>query len=189
MNLPQVLKPQNPVLFDLVIGEMQDILATELSWLTHSFGKSQKLITERDKKEYIYPGIFVSKKQYIDVFPTTEYGNFCFFTVEEPQNIEFVKNRFNTFKATTSLIFWMDLSKISNSTDRTIENVKQEILTVLTRRMFIKKGRFTFNKIYEEAKEIYKGYSIKEIDTQFLMQPYCGLKFTGELMLKEDFIC
>lgn len=189
MSLQQVIKPQDPVLFDLVIGEMQDILASELSWLTHAFGKSQKLVKHREKNQYVYPGIHVGKNQYIDMFPTTEYGNYCFFSLEEPQTVEFNKNRFNTLKATACLIFWMDLSKISNSQDRRLENVKQEILTVLTRKMFIKSGRFTFNRIYEEAKEIYNGYSIQEIENQFLMQPYCGLKFTGELIIKENFIC
>ncbi len=70
MSLPRILKPTTPVLFDLVIGEAQDILGAELSWLTHVFGKSQKLVREREKKKYTYPGIFVNRTKYIDGLPS-----------------------------------------------------------------------------------------------------------------------
>ena len=191
MSLPQVLKPQDPVLFDLVIGEMQDILAAELAWLNHAFGKSQKLVKTQDKKTYAYPGIFVhgDKHKYIDVLPTKEYGNFCFFIVSDQQEIDFNKNRFNSLKAEISAVFWFDLSTVSTSTDRRIEAVKEEILEVLTRKLFLKSGRFTFTQIVEDAKNIYKEYSIEEINTQFLMQPYCGLRFKGELLIREGARC
>jgi hypothetical protein len=190
MSLPRVLKPQAPVLFDQLIGEAQDILATELSWLTHIFGKSQKLVREREKKEYNYPGIFVDTKKYIDMLPTNEYGNFSFWIVEDPQNIDFRKNRFGTITANVGLVFWFDLSKIfPTSTDRGLEAVKAEILEVLSRKLFLNSGKFILTSIQEEAKNIYNEYSIKEIDLQFLMQPYCGLRFNGELSLKEGTLC
>lgn len=191
MSLPRVLKPQNPSLFDIPIGEAQDILSTDIVWLTHIFGKSQKLVKLRDKRKYTYPGTFVhgSQEKYIDLLPTKEYGNFCFFTVSDPQTLDFKKNRFSSLKAEMSIIFWFDLTTISLSTDRRIEAVKEEILQVLTRKLFLKTGRFTLGAISEEARSIYSEYSIDEIDTQFLMQPYCGLRFKGDILIREGVTC
>lgn len=189
MSLPQVVKPVDPVLLDKLIGEVQDDLALNLTWLTHAFGKSQKLVTKKDRKTYTYPGIFIQGTKYIDALPSSEYGNFCFFIVSDPQKADFQKNRFNTLKADVSVVFWFDLSKVSTSTDRRIEAVKAEIIEVLTRKLRLKSGRFSFVDILEDAKEIYREYSIDEIDTQFLMQPYCGLRFKGEMLLREGINC
>ncbi len=73
--------------------------------------------------------------------------------------------------------------------DRGLEAVKSQITEVLTRKLFLKSGKFILTSIEEEARNIYDGYSIEEIDLQFLMQPYAGLRFNGELMLKEGTLC
>ena len=45
---------------------------------------------------------------------------------------------------------------------------------------------FVINRIYENAESIFKEYTLDEIDNQFLMQPYCGFRFTGEIEIEEE---
>lgn len=46
--------------------------------------------------------------------------------------------------------------------------------------------RIELAKIYEQAENIFKGYSLREIDTQYLMQPYGGIRIDGFLMYREE---
>lgn len=185
--VPNVPKPQTLKLFDKPIAEAQDILKAELSWLDYSFGKSQRLVKLRENKDYKYPGVYISANQYIDLHPSTEYGNYSFFILGSQDIRNFKPNSFNELQAECSIVFWFDLSQVyPDSPDRAIEVIKEEILALITRNFLLKTGRFELARIYEQAEDIYKEYSFKEIDTQFLMQPFCGLRFEGKLTIKEQ---
>jgi hypothetical protein len=40
--------------------------------------------------------------------------------------------------------------------------------------------------VYERAENVFEGYSLDEVDNQFLMQPFAGLRITGELIVDEE---
>ena len=85
-----------------------------------------------------------------------------------------------------SIIFWLDYRSIFNSSDvRNKEEVKRQILDTLNGAFVLKEGTFKINKIYELAENIYRGFSLDEIDNQFLMHPYGGFRFEGELKVQE----
>jgi hypothetical protein len=48
-------------------------------------------------------------------------------------------------------------------------------------------GRIILNRIYERAENIYRGYTLSEIDNQFLMHPFAGFRFDG--ILEFDELC
>lgn len=189
MTTPNVPKPENPTLIDSVIVQIQDILKEKLTWLDYSFGQSQSLIEKIDEREVSYPGVHIANGRYENMFPDSEFGNFSFFTIEDPQEVDFYMNTMNDINVNCSIIFWLNLDKIFTSVvDRNKEAVKAEIIGVLTRQMFLTSGRFSFSKIYEKADNIYTGFDIDEVDSQFLMQPYCGFRFEGEIKLIEPCI-
>ena len=88
-----------------------------------------------------------------------------------------------------SLIFWFDTRRIFGVGDnRNISHLKNEILTLLNGRTglrFHTNGHLTINQIYERAENIYRGYSLSEIDNQFLMHPFAGFRFDGLLEFAE----
>lgn len=187
MNVPAVPKPENPAFVDKVIVQLQDTLKNKLPWLDHSFGRCQRLVKIKDKSQYNYPGVHISNGEYINVFPDEKYKNFSFFIVEDPQNVDFRPHTTNNVRLKYAVVFWVNLDKIfANSTDRNTEALKAQIVKVLTRQTFLTFGRIDIRQIYEQAENIYKGFSIKEIDSQFLMQPYAGFRFEGEMMFTED---
>ena len=67
--------------------------------------------------------------------------------------------------------------------------VKAQILRVLNGRAgwHLTGGRIVLNKIYERAENIYRGYTLSEIDNQFLMHPFSGFRFDG--LLEFDELC
>lgn len=188
VSIPLVPKPTTLALFEKPIAEAQDLLKNNLAWLSYSFGKSQRLVKKRNSKEYHYPGIYISAKQYIDMHPSIEYGNYSFFILDTTQELRnFKPNSYNEIRAKCSIVFWFDLDQIyTDSLDRSLEPLKAEILDLLTRNFRLKTGRFEVSAIYEKAEDIYKEYSVQEIDTQFLMQPCGGLRFEGLLTIRES---
>jgi hypothetical protein len=187
MNTPTVPKPLNPAFTDKIIVQVQDTLKAKLSWLDYSFGQSQRLVTTKDKKDYFYPGVYIGRGTYLNVLPDQNLGNYSFFVLEDPQNIDFRVHTTNNVKLKYSIVFWFNLNKVfPGLTDRNTEALKARILKVLSRELFLTFGRIDVRAIYEQAENIYKGYSLKEVDSQYLMQPYGGFRFEGEMLFMED---
>jgi hypothetical protein len=186
MSLEAVPKPENPEFLDIIIVQIQDTLKEKLSWLNYSFGRCQKMAKTVDNKQHFFPAVHIGFGEYRSVFPDESLGNFSFVSISDPQEIKFVPKTFNDATFTYSLVFWLNLNKIfAGEKDRNAEAIKAQILSILTRQTYLTSGRITVDRIYEEAENIYKGYSIKEIETQFLTQPFVGFRFEGKMTLVE----
>ena len=193
MSNPNVPILPAPVLVDAFIAELQQILVANLPWLDAAFGRSQRLTKMVNGKKIITPNVYCGNwnghgpNDYIEVSPDSKIGNFSFFEIEDPQTIETgpVIRRIN---APFGLIVWFDLTRVYNAPDnRNTELMKAEILRILNGRTgwTLSEGRVTINRIYERAENIYRGYSLSEIDNQFLMHPYGGFRFDGALEFDE----
>lgn len=180
----------NPQLIDLVLGEVQEGLVKNLGWLDMAFGRAQKLVKVIDKKKYFTPNVYRGApgkvNDYIPVSPDSNIGNFSFFWIDDPQTLDWSPNQQSYFKATFSLIFWFNVAKVYNSeTNRNTELLKTTILQTLNGRLGMRSGRIRVGKIYEQAENIYRGFTLDEVDNQFLMHPYAGFRFEGELSILE----
>lgn len=183
----------NAIMLDAHLGEIQQGLVDNLSWLNAAFGRSQRLTKEMNGKRIITPNVYCGgwnghgPNDYIEVSPDSKIGNFSFFEIDDPQTVDagvFARD----IKAPFSLIFWFDLTRVYNSAvNRNTEKMKADILRILNGRTgwHLSDGRITINRIYERAENIYRGYSLSEIDNQFLMHPYGGFRFEGVLEYPE----
>ena len=183
----------NPVMLDEIIFEIQNGLVTEINWLDVAFGRAQRLSKNINGKRVITPNVYCGgwnghgPNDYIEVSPDSKIGNFSFFEVDDPQTID-AGPWAREIKAPFGLIFWFDLTRVYNAADnRNTEKLKAEILHVLNGRAgwHLSNGRILVNRIYERAENIYRGYSLTEIDNQFLMHPYAGFRFDGLLKFAE----
>lgn len=183
----------NPVMLDAVIGEVQNGLVENISWLDVAFGRAQRLSKMMNNKRIITPNVFCGgwnghgENDYIEVSPDSKIGNFSFFEIEDPQTID-AGPWAREIKSPFALIFWFDLTRVyKTASNRNTEKLKADILRVLNGRTgwHLTDGRILINRIYERADNIYKGYSLSEIDNQFLMHPYAGFRFDGILEYAE----
>ena len=183
----------NAIMLDAHIGYIQQGLVDNLSWLNAAFGRSQRLTKEMNGKRIITPNVYCGgwnghgQNDYIEVSPDSKIGNFSFFEIDDPQTID-ANPWLREIKTPFGLIFWFDLTRVYNTAaNRNTEKLKADILRVLNGRAgwHLPDGRITINRIFERAENIYKGYTLSEIDNQFLMHPYGGFRFEGVLEYQE----
>ena len=182
------------IMLDREIGEIQAALADRLSWLDVAFGRAQKIVSIESGKRYIRPSVYCGyrtkgqgKNDYIDVLPDSKIGNFCFFEARDPQELE-PSPWIRRITAPISIIFWFDMRRIFGRDDyRNTERVKAQILKVLGGRdgWVLPFGRLTINRTYEETANIYRGYTLDEVDAQCMIHPFAGIRFDGVLEFNE----
>ena len=178
---------ESPELLDRIIGNIQKGLSDNIGWLDNAFGRAERIVKYNDNGRRIYiPTVYIGENDYREVSPDSQLGNFCFFWVEDHQSVEWIDKQSIGIETGFSVIFWFDYRTIFNaSSERNKERLKKEILDVLNGGFWLKSGRIKINKIYELAENIYKGFSLDEIDNQFLMQPFGGFRFEGVLKIEE----
>lgn len=188
MNKVKVPIIDNPELLDSIIANIQKGLAENIGWLDYVFGRAERLVKFDANNRKIYtPNVYVGGNEYMEISPSSDIGNFCFFWVDDPQNVSWEAKINVGIKTNFSLIFWFNFNRIYNSADqRNKEELKKQILDVLNGGFWLKKGRITVNRIYELSENIFRGFSLDETENQFLMQPYGGFRFEGMLEVSES---
>ena len=195
-------KKENPVLLDKVIQDLQDALAEKLTWLNYVFGRAYKLVEHQiEGDKFIYPAAYIGNSEYVSLLPNDNFGNFSWFDIYDPQEINQIVQSTPQFTFSGAIVFWYNLNSIyADANCMYTEEVKDEIIRVLTTPGIIKNSsRITINKIYERFENIYKGYSIEKIynsqiykgqniqsiDKQYFMHPYAGIRIEFELTTRE----
>lgn len=184
---------EGAIMLDKVIGKIQTGLVAGVPWLDVAFGRAQRLTKMQQGKRIITPNVFCGgwnghgENDYIEVSPDSKIGNFSFFAVEDPQTIS-VGPWARTITVPFGLVVWFDLRRVyGEASNRNIERLKADVLEVLEGKngWHLDAGRVTVARCFEQVENIYRGYSLSEIDNQFLMHPYGGFRFEGTLMFDE----
>lgn len=193
---------ENPVLLDKILQDMQKSLLDNLSWLNYAFGRGYKLVEHRSNgNKFVYPAFYNGNREYVSLLPNDNLGNFSWFDIYDPQQITAVVQSFPQYTFSGALIFWYDISTIyDDASVMHTEEIKDEILRLLTSPGLIRNtGRFVVNAIYERFENIYKGYSIEriyndrnysgegiqELDKQFFMFPFAGIRIEFTITTRE----
>lgn len=201
-NSVQIRFKEDPVLLDKILQDMQKSLMNKLKWLNCAFGRAYKLVEHRpDGNKFIYPAMYNGNGEYVSLLPNDNFGNFSWFDIYDPQKITEVVQSLPQYTFRGAIIFWYDLSSIyEDETVMHTEEVKDEIMRVLTTPGLITTtGKLVINDIYERFENIYKGYSIEkiynnytykgegiqDIDKQFFMYPYAGIRIEFTLTTRE----
>lgn len=178
-------KSNNPVLLDSVIQDIQAGLLFKLPWLNNAFGRAFKIEEPTvDGKSKKFPAVYITASEYESVFPDDVRGNYSFFEMSDPTEVDY-SLRLPNIKANGFLIFWFNTLSIYPDNNRLyIEDIKFDILKAISTIAMSPGNRIQVLNIYEKPENIFKGYDISQINSQYLMQPYYGLKFEIELTTK-----
>ena len=181
-------QPARAYLFDRVIQGLQDALG-ELSWLNHIFGRSERLVKMVEGRKYFTPNVYRKNGEYISLVPdNTELGNYCFFVLSEPQQVSVPMGRQNRVKAPFSLIVWVDTRTIDlweEKDTRNTEYLKEQLLKTI-QRAWLRHGSVSVDRVYQMAENVFDGYTLDEVDNQYLMDPFAGFRLTGEMIVDEE---
>lgn len=178
-----------PYLFDKVIEELAQDMKDNLAWLDASYGRAERLVKTIDGKRIYTPNVYKGGDQYELLLPDDRLGCFSFFVLHEPQE---VLNRMQMevrLKAPFSLIVWVDMRRVERTMqmpdERNSEYIKEQVLSVISRAR-LSKGSVAVTKIYERAEHVFEGFSLDEVQNQFLMSPFAGFRFYGEMIVTND---
>lgn len=191
-----------PVLLDKVLQDLQVALSKNLLWLNHAFGRAQRLVEHRlDDNKFIYPAIYLGSTEYLSMLPNDQLGNFSWFDIYDPQEITEVVQSKPQYTFSGAIVFWYNLRSIyPDDSVLYTEEIKDEVLTLLTTPgILTTNSRISITKVFERFENIYKGYSlekvyntfvysgqgIQELDKQFFMYPYAGLRVEFTITTRE----
>ncbi|MBO7509593.1 MAG: hypothetical protein J6T35_00265 [Bacteroidales bacterium] len=183
------------IMVDKAIAEIQTGLADTFDWLDAVFGRAQRITRVINGKRVVVPACYCGgwnghgENDYIEVGPDSKIGNFVFFEVDDPETID-AGAWGRTITAPFSLIFWGNMDVLNN--EKGLRNgyfAKAYFLKFLEGRYgwHLEHGSIVTTRMWEKAENIYKGYTLDEVDAQYLMQPYYGVRIDG--ILKVDEVC
>lgn len=188
MAIERVYKQQqSPKLFDRVIQAMQDRLSG-LAWLDHVFGRCERLVKmSADGRRVYSPNVYKGDEEYILLTPdNTELGNYCFFVMEEPETVRHAVGERLHVRSPFSLILWVDMRTVGATyDDRNTDELKDAVLRLLDG-SFLREGAVTLQRVYERSENVFQGFSLDEVENQYLMSPYWGMRLTGEMVVLQD---
>ena len=185
-NIPRVFKHDDLSLTDRVAASLQDGLAKCLPWLDHAFGVAERLVKEQDGVRRYTPNIYLGGDEYLLLLPDQGLGNFSFFTIDDPEQVDWSVGDTSRLTATFSLIVWLDMRTVEDSDERNTERFKAEVLRALNGGIWVRTGSIAVSAIYSRAENVFAGFTIDEVDNQFLMSPYTGFRFEGMMTVKDD---
>lgn len=192
-NNPNAPVIPGAVMLDRVLAGIQAGLAGNIQWLDAAFGRAQRLVRMVAGRRIVTPNVYCGgwnghgPDDYIEVSPDSKIGNFSFFVIDDPQTID-AGPWARTVHTPFSLVVWFDLRRVYGQADnRNTELLKAQVLRVLSGRAgwHLTEGRVTTAKIYEQAENIYRGFTLSEIDNQYLMHPFGGFRIEGMLEYEE----
>lgn len=179
--MAKIYKRGNASLFDIPIESIQDRMAECLPWLDSIFGKCERL-TRKDRESRLVntPNWLVRGNEYISVLPDDRVlKNTAFFILDEP--MEFIQDS-GKYRVGFSVIVWGDMRTVTS--ERNLEYVKAQLIKAV-RVANPALGHIEFQGIYEKSENVWRGFTVDEVDNQFMMQPFFSLRLYGRLYMNE----
>ena len=168
---------------DLKLQNIAAAIKPHLSWLTYSFGLSDRIVELREKKPYVFPAIYqdLNSKEWVSCMPSDLYPAFAFWT-KEPE-AEFRDNNPARMYYNVSVIFYLDLKHIAPTQNWKLvkSNIRQDILEVFRTHKYGGFGVLQIMRwIDDDITEVYKDFSIEQIDNIFKIYPKYALRIDFE---------
>ena len=174
------------VLLDRALEDIAAALKYRLPWMDAAYGRAERIKSRQGDRVYYTPAVYAGtpgrENDYQSLLPDSGLGNFSFFIIDTQ---EATPAGPRMIRCPYSLVVWLDLRNIyGDKTTRDIELPKLQVLKVLEGCISWRPEggvRLTTDRIYDRADNIYRGYSLDEVDNQYLIHPYGGFRIEGTL--------
>ena len=178
---------EQPRLFDKPIQDLQKSIGSRLLFMDHVFGRCERLLKVVDGRRYFMPNIYKGGDEYELLTPdNTDLGNYSFFVPDEPEVMVSNFGISGRIKAPFSLVVWVDQRTIEEADLRNIYDLELKVLDAIASPGVLRHGGIEVSRIYHKAENVFADFTIDEVDNQFLMSPFMGLRIECELWVDED---
>jgi len=177
----------NPILDQLAVQTLQEILDSEVPWLTVIYPIARVGVTKIEGGgTFNYPQVYSgSGAEYLDVRPDDSVGAYSFFEVNGPGEAGLDEDLTNY---NLSLIVWANLPRLNGSKNYDFSReLAGHILKAFNESLY--SGKFSNIQVEFNPENVFEKYSMQEADTQFLMYPYCAFKITFDFEQLEEADC
>lgn len=163
-------------------------LAERLSWLDNAFGKCETYVEGKGRERNVYPVIYTggnTGRKMLKLLPDNKLGNFCFIDTADIHDIS-IRGGSIQVNCDIEIVFWFDYRKIyTDHENRTIENVKFEVLNAI-RRGVPKVVLSLDNMVIKESdSNIYRDYNQSDVLKGYLKRPFGGFSIRTNLIYME----
>lgn len=181
---PKAITRDNPVLIERLFNDVQQALIDGLDWLDLAYGKAERVIqrTQRNERTYI-PAWYLDGMDYDNLLPDDRKGNYAFFTVEDNMSVEAAQGRPARISGQCSLIVWLDQRTLTNEWDK--EHARNSVISILTA-LNTDSGHLQVQSVFERAESVFSGFTLDEVENQYLTYPYCGFRFVCQYSIRQD---
>jgi hypothetical protein len=161
--------------------KLQDISShmTVLTWLDYAFGLADRMVETRDEKDFIYPACYVSNTlDPVNVMPSDNYKALSFW-VKEPEALFNYEHNPDRMYYKISCIFFMNIEKIAPTDNfkETKTKLRQDIIKFFDEHITGGFGVLELVRIIDDdITEVYKDFSIDQVDNRFKMLPKYALR-------------
>lgn len=181
---PKAITRDNPVLIERLFNDVQQALIDGLDWLDLAYGKAERIIqrTQRNERTYI-PAWYLDGMDYENLLPDDRKGNYAFFTVEDNMSVEAAQGRPARISGQCSLIVWLDQRTMTNEWGK--EYARNSVISILTA-LNTDSGHLQVQSVFERAESVFSGFTLDEVENQYLTYPYCGFRFVCQYSIRQD---
>jgi hypothetical protein len=169
-----------------VSAHMPSSVTGGISWLSNSYGLTERAVEFRDGKEFVYPAAYQDYNTYDphSCMPNDIPDAFSFWVKEDVKINDPARGYYNV-----SCIFYMDLRQIAptNNFKLTKTKVRQDILEFFRVHKYMGEGVWSLVKITDDdITQVYKGFTVNQLDNLVRQLPKYAIKidFTYSFILE-----
>ena len=181
------LQPEQPRLFDRPIQDLQKSIGSKLLFMNHIFGRCERLLKVVEGRRYYTPNIYKGRDEYELLTPdNTDLGNYCFFVPDDPEVMVANFGISGRLRAPFSLVVWVNMLDVDDKDTRNVYDLELKVLDAIASPGVLRHGGIEVMRVYHKAENVFQGFTLDEVDNQFLMSPFMGLRVECELWVDEE---
>lgn len=188
---PSIPTATNPVEIDAAILDIKAKLETNLTWLTHGYGRTYKNLDARNGTTVFYPEVYLgtqnNSQRYVNISPDNDKTGQCMFYVFRENIQQFNTNMYSFLSYDTAIIFSVNMDLINTrvlETEIFQQNLVAQVRDVLTRKLLAVNYNLTITSIDFLFENVFSEFNLADA-TQLEKAPLSHFRFNCTIQLPE----
>ena len=188
---PSVPTATNPVEIDAAILDIKAKLESNLTWLTHGYGRTYKNLDARNGTTVFYPEVYLgtqnNSQRYVNISPDNDKTGQCMFYVFRENIQQFNTNMYSFLSYDTAIIFSVNMELINSSvldTEIFQQNLVAQVRDVLTRKLLGVNYNLTISSVDFLFENVFSEFDLADA-TQLEKAPLSHFRFNVNIQVPE----